>query len=405
MQPRSDARLLALLCLGETLSMTGFAVWPALLPTLQEAWQLSGTEAGAVGGAYFAGYMLAVPVLSGLTDRIDARRVYFFACLLAAASCLGFALLAGNALSAMIFQIGAGAGLAGTYMPGLKALNDRLAQSGRPRYIAIYTATFGIGASFSYGLAGWSGAHLGWQMAFALAALGPLLAGSLLMALLEPVVPHGAGQRTRLARMFMVLGDRATLGYVAGYAVHCWELFGLRSWIVALVAYSGLASAAALPLAPATAAAAINLVGIPASIIGNEIAGRIGRRRFILLTMAASGLLAWLTGAVATWPWALLAVLLVYNIAIMADSATLTAGLIAAAEPTRLGAALAVYSMIGFGAGFLGPLIFGAVLDIAGGRDAPLAWVFACGSLGFGCLLAPLTQRLPSPRPPPHGRG
>jgi len=390
----SDARLLALLCLAETLSMTGFAVWPALLPQLQDTWQLSGTAAGAVGGAFFAGYMLAVPLLSGLTDRIDARRIYFFACLIAALSCLGFALLASNTVSAMIFQMGTGAGLAGTYMPGLKALSDRLGATARPRHIAIYTATFGIGASLSYALAGWTGTHLGWQTAFMLAALGPLAAGCLIMALLQPVVPHGAGQRTRLGSMFMVLGDRATLGYVAGYAVHCWELFGLRSWIVALVAYSGLASGVALPLAPASAAAAINLIGIPASIIGNEIAGRIGRRRFILLTMAASGLLAWASGAVVIWPWALLVVLVAYNIAIMADSAALTAGLIAAAEPTRLGAALAVYSLIGFGAGFLGPLIFGAALDIAGGKDVPLAWLFACGSLGLGCLLAPAVYKV-----------
>lgn len=387
----SDARLLTLLCLAETLSMSGFAVWPALLPHLQETWQLSGTAAGVVGGAFFAGYMLAVPVLSGLTDRIDARRVYCAACLLAAVSCLGFALLASGTASAVMFQMGTGAGLAGTYMPGLKALNDRLAM--RPRYIAIYTATFGVGASFSYAAAGWMGSQLGWQMAFALAALGPLAAGGLVLALLAPVLPHGAGQRVRLAGMFAVLGSRATLGYVAGYAVHCWELFGLRSWIVALMAFSGAASSVALPMAPTSAAAAINLIGIPASILGNEIAGRIGRRRFILSTMVASGLLAWATGAVAGWPWALFAVLLLYNVAIMADSAALTAGLIAAAEPTRLGAALAVYSLIGFGAGFFGPVVFGAVLDLGGGRQAPLAWLLACGSLGLGCLLAPLTQR------------
>ena len=395
----ADRKLLALLCLAETLSMGGFAVWPALLPRLQDTWQLSGTAAGAIGGAFFAGYMLAVPLLSGLTDRIDARRVYFFACLLAAASCLGFGLLAHDTFSAILFQMGSGAGLAGTYMPGLKALNDRLAAAGRARYIAIYTSTFGIGASLSYALAGWAGLHLGWQAAFMLAALGPLVAGALVLGLLQPVVPHGAGQRPSLGSMFVVLGDRATLGYVAGYAVHCWELFGLRSWIVALVAFSGMASSVALPLAPASAAAAINLVGIPASIFGNEIAGRIGRRRFILITMASSGLLAWLTGAVAGWPWALLAVLVVYNIAIMADSAALTAGLMAAAEPTRLGAALAVYSLIGFGAGFLGPLLFGAALDLFGGKEASLAWLFACGSLGLGCLLAPLFIKRGNGRP------
>lgn len=386
----SDGRLLFLICLAETLSMTGFAAWPGLLPQLQDAWHLSGKAAGAIGGAFFAGYMLAVPVLSGLTDRIDARRIYFFACLLAAAGCLGFAFFAAGPVSAAMFQMLTGAGLAGTYMPGLKALSDRLAGARQPRFIAIYTATFGVGASLSYLLSGWMGAAFGWRAAFVLGALGPVLAAILVLAGLQPLIPHGAARRVSLARMFGVLGDRATLGYIAGYAVHCWELFGLRSWVVALVAFSATASGGSLPLAPATAAAAINLVGIPASIFGNELAGRIGRRRLILLMMASSGGLAWLVGAAAGWPWALLAVLVLYNVAVMADSASLTAGLIAAAEPARLGAALAVYSLFGFGAGFLGPLVFGAVLDAGGGKDSATAWFFACGSLGLGCLLAPV---------------
>ncbi len=389
----SDGRLLFLICLAETLSMTGFAVWPGLLPQIQDAWHLSGKAAGAIGGAFFAGYMLAVPVLSGLTDRIDARRIYFIACLLAASGCLGFAFFAAGPVSACLFQMATGAGLAGTYMPGLKALSDRLAGAQQPRFIAIYTSTFGVGASLSYWLSGRAGTVFGWRGAFVLGALGPLLAGILVLRGLRPQVPHGATRRVSLARMFGVLGDRATLGYVAGYTVHCWELFGLRSWIVALVAFSATASGGSLPLAPASAAAAINLVGIPASIFGNELAGRIGRRPYILAVMALSGSLAWLVGAAAGWPWALLAALLLYNIAVMADSASLTAGLIATAEPARLGAALAVYSLFGFGAGFLGPLVFGAVLDAGGGKDSATAWFFACGSLGLGCLLAPLVTR------------
>ncbi|PIX75072.1 MAG: MFS transporter, partial [Rhodocyclales bacterium CG_4_10_14_3_um_filter_68_10] len=47
-------------------------------------------------------------------------------------------------------------------------------------------------------------------------------------------------------------------------------------------------------------------------------------------------------------------------------------------------------SFSGFAAGFLGPLAFGLVLDAAGGKDAPLAWGLAFGSLGIGCGLAAL---------------
>jgi MFS family permease len=52
------------------------------------------------------------------------------------------------------------------------------------------------------------------------------------------------------------------------------------------------------------------------------------------------------------------------------------------------GAAMAVYSFAGFGAGFVAPLVFGAVLDLAGGKADSFAWGLAFGSLGIGCLTA-----------------
>jgi MFS family permease len=156
------------MCLAETLSMTGFAAYPAFLALLRDTWGISNSEAGFIGGAFFAGYMAAVPFLSALTDRIDARRIYIGSCLLAALSNLGFAILAQGAISAALFQALAGAGLGGTYMPGLKALTDRVAGPRQSRYVSFYTATFGVGTSLSLLLAGWLGRLLSWPSAFSL---------------------------------------------------------------------------------------------------------------------------------------------------------------------------------------------------------------------------------------------
>jgi MFS family permease len=38
-------------------------------------WHLSGAQAGLLAGSGAAGYMLTVPVLATLTDRIDARKI------------------------------------------------------------------------------------------------------------------------------------------------------------------------------------------------------------------------------------------------------------------------------------------------------------------------------------------
>ena len=383
-------RLVGLMCLAETLSMTGFAAYPAFLALLRDAWGISNSEAGFIGGAYFAGYMAAVPILSSLTDRFDARRIYIASCLLAALGNIGFALAAGGVVTAAFFQALAGAGLGGTYMPGLKALTDRVTGPRQSRYIAFYTSTFGIGTSLSLLLAGWFGESLAWRLVFALLAAGPMAAALIVFVGLRPKPPQRreVGKKA-LLRFDGVLREGPVRRFISGYAVHCWELFGLRSWMVAFIFFAyGLHPLVAAPVSATEAAAIINMFGIPVSILGNEVAGRFGRWRTVLWVMAASGCLSWLAGFSAVWLWwVMLPLLGLYFIAVMSDSAALTAGLVAATPPERRGAAMALYSFMGFGAGFVAPLVFGVVLDMAGGKDAAAAWGLAFGSLGIGCLL------------------
>jgi MFS family permease len=388
----SPLRLVALICLAEALGMTGFAAYPAFLPALKAQWQASGAAAGFVGGAFFLGYMLAVPFLSGITDRIDARRVFAASGLLGLAGTGGFALLADGIVSAALFQALAGAGLAGTYMPGLKALTDRIEGPRQPRYIAFYTATFGIGTSLSLLLGGWLGALLPWREAIGLMALGPLLASAVFLLGVRPQAASHAHHGGWWPAFGPVLALRQTRRYILGYAAHCWELFGLRSWLVAFITFAYGLSASALPLSATEAAAAINLLGLPASILGNEAAGRFGRQRWIVGVMLVAGGLCWLAGFSAVLGgWLMLAALALYFVAVMADSAALTAGLVAATPLGQRGAAMAIYSLLGFGAGFIAPLVFGATLDAAGG--GPPAWGLAFGSLSMGGLLWLLGSR------------
>ena len=106
MTPISDTsgalRVVGLMCLAEVLSMTGFAAYPAFLALLRDTWGISNSEAGFIGGAFFGGYMIAVPILSSLTDRFDARRVYMLSCALSGVSAVGFAFFAGGVVSAAL---------------------------------------------------------------------------------------------------------------------------------------------------------------------------------------------------------------------------------------------------------------------------------------------------------------
>src|SRR6266481_5598101 len=89
-------------------------------------WDLSAAQAGLMASAYAFGYMLAVPVLTTLTDRIDARRVLAAGSAVSGCATVLCGMLADGLLSATLLWGLSGIGFAGAYMPGLKALTDRL---------------------------------------------------------------------------------------------------------------------------------------------------------------------------------------------------------------------------------------------------------------------------------------
>ncbi|MBE0615979.1 MAG: MFS transporter [Burkholderiales bacterium] len=391
----SPVGLIAWVCLAHVASMLCYAIYPTLLPQLQQEWGASNSAAGLISGMFFAGYMASVPVLSGLTDRVDARRVYFFSSLLAAFGCLGFALFAHGVWSAAFFQGLTGAGIAGTYMPGLRALTDNLGDRAQSRAVSFYTAVFGFGASFSILLAGGFAATLGWRWAFALCALGPLAAGLMIVLGLPPRRPPAPGPRA-LLDMRPVLANRAARGYIFGYTVHCWELFGSRSWMVAFFVFSqSLSAGGPWPWSPVLIAAIANMFGPGASVLGNELAMRYGRNRVVPAIMVCSGLCTCLFGAFSGMPWyAVVGLSFVMLSLHMGDSSALTSGMVANSDPNIRGASMALHSMLGFGAGFIAPLAFGAVLDAAGGNASPGAWTLAYASLGMVGALAPLLLKL-----------
>jgi len=103
--------------------------------------------------------------------------------------------------------------------------------------------------------------------------------------------------------------------------------------------------------------------------------------------MLASGVLTCALGFASFLPWHLLALLVMLHMTlIMADSSALTAGVVTRADERIRGATMAVHSMLGFGTGFVAPLVFGVVLDLAGGNLSPLAWGLAFMSLGVGAI-------------------
>ncbi len=389
-------RITVIICLAEILGMTGFAAFPTLLPLFFVEWSISNTQAGWINGIYYAGYVAAVMVLTSLTDRIASRDVYLACTVISGIAIAGFALFADGFWSAMVFRTLGGIGLAGTYMPGLKMLSDFLDGPKQSRNMAFYTSSFGIGASVSIAATGLIAGMTDWRTAFLLLSIGPVIA--LLIALV--LVPRRGADKalrpdTHLLDFRPVLRSRQAMGFVLAYTVHNFELFAYRAWTVAFLVFAvARHPGEVLPASVAMLAALINLFGVPASILGNECALRLGRHRWITMVMISSAIIAAGIGFAADWPlWIVVTLMCLYSMTVAGESASVTAGAVESAPPGYRGATMAVHSSIAFSGAFLGPLTFGIVLDATGGGMDPSSWGLAFAMMGIVVMTGPLLLR------------
>ncbi len=165
------------------------------------------------------------------------------------------------------------------------------------------------------------------------------------------------------------------------------------SWFPAFIAASlALSTTSAVQAAAGGAylAAGLHLCGALAASSMGSLSDRFGRRVLLIALAASSALLSLTIGWLIGWPFAVLLVLaFVYGFTALGDSPVLSTALTEAVAPYALGTALAVRSLLGFSAGALAPLVFGAVLDATNPAGVtPTTWGWAFVTLGLGGLVA-----------------
>jgi hypothetical protein len=244
--------------------------------------------------------------------------------------------------------------------------------------------------NFSTFLFGRVGTLLGWRSAFVIA--GILGAAGVLIA--WAALPRGDSGRTPEPQPLLdfrpVLANRDVLALIVGYAAAIWGCVGLRQWIVVFLTFCAGEQAAD----PAQAwiilgvGAVISFLGVPAGLIGNELSIRYGLRTIATLVFVLSAVAGGLFGFTAMLPYiAVLGVSVIAGFIVQGNFSNLTSGVLAVAAPRYRGATIGLYSCIGFGASFLGTLLFGVTLDQFGGTSQVIAWILSFGTCGLACLI------------------
>src|SRR5262245_41413361 len=385
----SAVHLVVLVCVAQALVQIGAFFWPALLPGMIARWALTNSEAGWITAIFYAAYILAVPVLVTLTDRIDAKHVYLGGVATTVVGHLLFALLADGFWSALLARALTGIGWAGSYMTGLKLLADKVDGKLMSRATAGHAASIGISGALSFACAHIIAEWAGWRAAFLVAAASAALAWLLVTLAATGRAPAPAKSDHALFDFRPVFKNRSAMAYAVAYCIHTLEMSALRGWGVAFLGFVAAATGASgVLLSPTTTLTLLGLLGTLASVLGNEAAIGLGRRRLISLAMIASALCAGLLGFVGVHSEPIaVGLMLIYGVIVWLDSSSLTAGTAGTAEPSRRGATLAVHSMLGYIGGFVGPLAVGWVLDLQGGMSAS-AWAAAFAMIAALMLLA-----------------
>lgn len=370
--------------------MLTFGNYSAALPVLRQEWGLSAAQAGVIFAGQQIGYTIAVVILSTLTDIAGVRTIYILGAVWNGLFGLTFAALADGFGSAALLRALGGMGLAGTYVPGMRLVVETFPAQRRGAAMGIYIACFSLGISLSLLLTGRL-LPSGWRLAFAVTGAGPLLAALVAWRVIRDA-PRPAPSQTghHAAQLRTAIGGAVrnvrALRFIAAYAAHNWELFGMRAWLPAFL--TSLWVQQGLPLTAATVrGATFGSLVLVASGLSNAAGGwlsdHFGRRRTIVTFLTASALCSVAIGWTPDLGMAaVLALALVYGLLVTAESSTLSTAVAESASPDTLGATLALQSGLGFLVTAVSPSLFGAILDLTGG-----AWGWAFASLGAAAVL------------------
>lgn len=389
--PGGRAAWLLMLCTARVTSALVFLSYATALPVLRSAWGMTAARAGLIQSAFQLGYSLSLVGASTAADRVGARRVFFASHLAGALWAILFGAFAHDFASALVLYGLLGLVFGGGYTPALMLIASRYEGPRRGRAMGLFIGATSLGNAASVSLTGLLVPAFGWRATLLLTALGPVVAVALAALVVrgvsEPPRPAGPG----FSGLGEALRNRAGMLTTWAYTAHAWELLGMWGWTPAFLAACAAGAGAAPGAAVAVGAnltAGMHLVGLLSSSVSGALSDRWGRTGVSLALLAASAACSFSIGWLVGRPLGpIIALGVVYAFTIIGDSAIYSTALSELVPARILGTALALRSLIGYGAGALAPAAFGLVLDATNAPGAPpQSWGWAFASLGAGAL-------------------